>query len=105
MSTVLLDKTGTHYGVFETAALPGPGKYRIDLKTSGTVWMELGAEWVNHWDVFLAPPPRAHGEYLDGNENDRSIYKTLPAKSASLTFFIPETTRTFGPAGENQYYG
>lgn len=80
-------------------SLPGAGEYLFEIESSSPVWFDLWAEYERHWDIFVAPPPRPHHEFLDGNSNPVGDMTSGVAASVSWTFVVPETSYTFFPAG------
>ncbi|MGH6997569.1 MAG: PEPxxWA-CTERM sorting domain-containing protein [Phenylobacterium sp.] len=83
--------------------LPGGGNYRFDATSSVPVTFEFLASYEQHWDIFLAPPPRPHHEFIEGNSSPIDDSASGTGLSFSWTFLVPETTITFfnsGPAYE-----
>lgn len=102
-AAVIVDISGS--GLYYSGAfnLPdGPGKYRIEATSTAPAFIEFEAYYLHHWDVFVAPPPRDHGEYLEGNSEDVWKYADTLGTELSYDFIVPETTYSYGIAG-NQY--
>jgi len=87
-------------------ALPGAGSYRFDYTSSISAQFTLSAGYVDHYDVFLAPPPRPHAEYLEGDDQDHNELTDKFGTSSSIEFFVPSMYRDFYNAGpEYEYRG
>ncbi|MGH6997367.1 MAG: PEPxxWA-CTERM sorting domain-containing protein [Phenylobacterium sp.] len=83
--------------------LPGGGHYRFDATSSIPVTFDFLASYEEHWDIFLAPPPRPHHEFIEGNSSPIADSASGTGLTFSWTFLVPETTITFfnsGPAYE-----
>lgn len=94
-STVIFHQTGTGSLAALSAALPGPGKYRFEATSNLATFFQLAAGYEYHWDVFLAPPPRPHHEFIEGNNNPlvADFYET--GLTAKWEFTVPRTALTF----------
>lgn len=104
---VIFEQTGVASGVFSTPveALPGAGSYRLEFSSSLPVFFEIVAGYTYHWDIFIAPPPRPHSEFLEGNSFEIEDRLTEVGVSGALTFMVPETSYTFFPAVGYDYLG
>lgn len=105
---LLLSKSGMTIGADElSGALPGAGTYRLEVSTSEEADLWIDAKYETHWDVFLAPPPRPHEEFIDGNEGS-DVYDqyNVYGKFLSAVFVVPETKYTFFTNnGSYNFYG
>ena len=97
--TVVLQQSGSTatLDLFHVA-LPGAGTYQFDVSSSVPVTFQFEAGYTYHWDVFVAPPPRPHDEFIEGNTADVFETGTVTALSTSFTFTVPQTAFTFFPA-------
>ncbi len=99
-ATVVLQQSGRATTVDLGAVdLPGPGTYAFNFTSSIPVFYDLFASYENHWDIFIAPPPRPHEEYIEGNESTVGDGTGGFATVFSWQFVVPETTYRFFPAG------
>jgi hypothetical protein len=98
---VVFDRSGA--GTFlqlDFISLPGgPGDYRFDVESSIPVTFQIRAGYVRHWDIFVAPPPRPHHEFLDGNTSGAEDGQDLFGQSGSWLFTVPDTEFYFFNAG------
>lgn len=78
--------------------LPGPGVYRFDLTTSLPVIFVITGGYNYHWDAFVAPPPKPHHEYLEGNNSPTLNGVGGIGADVTWTFVVPETRYVFFPA-------
>jgi hypothetical protein len=86
--------------------LPGAGEYLFEVESSIPVTFELSAGYEYHWDIFLAPPPRPHHEFLEGNNIPIEDNVALTTTLGSWTFIVPETQYAFFDAdGSYDYLG
>jgi hypothetical protein len=99
--TVILQQAGSS-ALVDTGpvALPGPGTYRFEVSTSTPVDFEITAGYRYHWDVFVAPPPKPHSEFIEGNTADISDGLFGHGQAAVWAFTVPETVYTFFSAPE-----
>ena len=72
--------------------LPGPGVYKLEAVSSGPASFSLETYYDYHWDVFFAPAPRPHGEYIEGNNDLLADFQSFDGQAASVTFTIPRTS-------------
>ncbi|WP_312160563.1 PEPxxWA-CTERM sorting domain-containing protein [Phenylobacterium sp.] len=79
--------------------LPGGGNYRFEATSSIPVTFEFLASYDEHWDIFLAPPPRPHSEFIEGNSSPIEGAASGTGLAFSWTFLVPETKITFFDAG------
>lgn len=93
---VLLFSTSGAGNAFELYEdLPGAGRYRFEATTSAPVTITLEGHYLYHWDVFLAPAPKPHSEYIEGNDRPESFYFDTLGTSAGFDFIVPRTSYTF----------
>jgi hypothetical protein len=86
--------------------LPGAGEYLFEVEASVPVTFDLSAGYEYHWDIFIAPPPRPHSEFLEGNNIPVEDNVALTTTLGSWTFIVPETQFTFFDAdGSYAYLG
>ena len=104
-ATVIFQKTGDTSEIgLDLNQDPGAGRYRIALSTSIPVLANLYGQIDNHWDVFRAPPPRPHDEYIDGNSAPLPISPGVrTGTDVFWDFIIPKNTRTFFLSGPDKY--
>ncbi len=98
---VIFEQSSTTNFASAFSFLPGAGDYKFEV--TGTVppsTFNLLTAYTYHWDVFVAPPPRPHHEYIDGNDYDQTF--VLDFSSGVAFFTVPKTTYYFFTAG-NQY--
>lgn len=76
-------------------ALPGPGSYSIKLTTSAPVWFSYSGGYTRHWDIFIAPPPKPHSEYVEGNDDEMYDGDGGFGTGGTWTLIIPETTFSY----------
>ncbi len=85
--------------------LPGSGVYVLQAQFDGPVSFGADGRYTQHWDVFRAPPPREHGEYVEGNDFPRSFGVTGGyGSSFSGMFVVPRTFRYFFTAADQYEY-
>lgn len=82
--------------------LPGPGSYKFEAFTSGPAEFSLDTYYNYHWDVFLAPAPRPHNEYIEGNSDFLFEFNPFVGQSASITFTVGKDSRSY--LRSDQYY-
>ena len=73
----------------------GPGKYRFEMQSSIPVTTQFMAGYQRHWDVFLAPPPKPHSEYIKGNDSEFVFDETQAGLKSVWTIVIPHTEYYF----------
>lgn len=101
---VVFQESGTT-SVFDLfgVGLPGGGNYRFDATSSIPVSFEFLASYEEHWDIFRAPAPRPHSEFIEGNSSPVEDSASANGLAFSWTFLVPPTTTTYfdsGPAYE-----
>jgi len=95
-STVIFQQAGTESFVnISNAPLPGPGKYRFEATSDVAAFFTFTGGYEEHWDVFLAPPPRPHNENIEGNNNPFAIDEYANGLTAAWEFTVPKTGFTF----------
>jgi hypothetical protein len=95
---VIFEQSGTTDGFFALQDLPGPGDYRIEVATTHPApFFHVEGYLRYHWDVFYAPPPRPHEQYIEGNTLDFpfDLDAYLDVSGGWLVFTVPATTYTF----------
>lgn len=105
-ATTIFEETGS--GSWETRNfdLSGPGLYRATLTSSAAVYLDALAQWDIHWDIFRAPPPRPHSDYIEGNTEWGSAGDALFGTFLTFDFVIPEETyRWFNSPASYEDYG
>lgn len=78
--------------------LPGAGNYRFDFTSSIPVLVAINAGYEYHYDTFVAPPPKPHSEFIEGNSYAVEDYYEVIGGNVSWSFLVPETQYTFFPA-------
>lgn len=68
--------------------LPRPGVYKLEAFTSGAATFSLDTYYNYHWDVFFAPAPRPHNQYIEGNSDFLFNFESFSGQSASVTFTV-----------------
>jgi hypothetical protein len=104
----ILQSSGTAaFVAHDNFALPGAGKYKVSITSSRKITMEATGGYEHHWDWFVAPPPKPHTDFIEGNNS--SFWDTKYGEYFSLdwTFVVPETQYTFfgAPAWVESMYG
>ncbi len=79
--------------------LAGPGTYEFSFSSSIPLFYDISASYENHWDIFVAPPPRPHDEFIEGNESTVEDGTGGFATGFSWQFVVPKATYLFFPAG------
>jgi hypothetical protein len=75
--------------------LPDPGNYKVKATASVPITWQVEFSYDYHWDVFLAPPPRPHDEFIEGNSHEIWNVDVDTAKSFLATYVVPETIYEF----------
>lgn len=75
-------------------ALPGAGTYRIETTSSIPVLWTIEVGYEDHWDIYRAPPPRPHEEFIDGNSSPVWMSGDYEGTSGSTDFVIPALWRS-----------
>lgn len=105
-STVIFHQTGAGSIAAFSSALPGPGTYRFEATSDVATAFQLAAGYEYHWDVFLAPPPKPHHDYIEGNNNPLITDFYESGLSAIWEFTVPKTAFSFYDApGHYADYG
>lgn len=76
-------------------ALPGPGTYRFNATTSLPASIGFEGGYTLHWDTFVAPPPKPHSAYIEGNSSEQLKTFDTMGTSGSWTFVVPEAEYLF----------
>jgi hypothetical protein len=95
---IYTDGGSTPGGYYDIHALPGAGTYQFIAESAQPLTFDVSAGYTYHWDVFLAPAPRPHADYIEGNDYPISDYAYLDGQGSTFTFVVPEMTRSFYPA-------
>jgi len=104
-STILYEETGTSALGYYSLELPGAGDYRIEITTSAPVYMEALLDWTSHWDYFVAPPPKPHSEYIEGNSYPVSDYRVGVMTSLIWDISLSESYRYFYASAMYEEFG
>lgn len=102
-NVVLFEQSGTSSMAGSgSIILPGAGHYRAEITTSDIAFLVAVVEWDEHWDYFLAPPPRPHSEYIEGNDGTSSDSEAGYLKTLVFDIILTESYRFFnsGPIYE-----
>lgn len=95
-ATVIFQQSGSGSFVnISNVALPGPGAYRFEATSDVSAFFNFTAGYEDHWDVFLAPPPRPHHENIEGNSASVVADEHANGLTAAWEFTVPKTGRTF----------
>lgn len=102
-AAVIYQSSGVSTAFDAAGPLLGAGRYRFTLETSVPVLSNFQVLYEEHWDVFVAPPPKPHSESLEGNSD--LLFATsgynLGTQSA-WTFSVPDTKYVF--FNSDQFY-
>lgn len=79
----------------EVVDLPGAGAYRVKFTFPDEVWANATLYYLDHWDIFRAPPPQPHHTYLEGNDGDVEYSEGGYGRSFTAAFVVPKTYREF----------
>ncbi|WP_296596076.1 PEPxxWA-CTERM sorting domain-containing protein [Phenylobacterium sp.] len=95
--TVVFSKAGTIQAdaFAQFVALPGAGTYDIAFTSSSDADYVFSVGYDYHWDIFRAPAPRPHSEFIDGSNGDVTIYNAAVGSAFTYSFVIPEMTREY----------
>ena len=88
----IFQDAGSGYDQTRVVSLSSPGLYRATITSSAPAFLESVAEWIIHWDTFLAPPPKPHSDFIEGNTSDGFAGGGLFGTYFSFDFTIPEET-------------
>lgn len=102
-ATVLYSEFGTSLGPYISDDLPGHGVYRLEFVSSAPVEFEFVGGYTDHWDIFIAPPPKPHSQYLDGDDYSFELVESGVATTAKFRFEVPPTEYTFFTASSSAY--
>lgn len=95
-ATVIFQQSGAEAFVnVSSVSLPGPGTYRFEATSDVAAFFTFTAGYEDHWDVFLAPPPRPHHENIEGNNAALVVDEYANGLTATWEFTVPKTGRTF----------
>lgn len=95
-STVIFQQAGTEiFANISDVSLPGPGRYRFEATSDVAAFFTFTGGYEEHWDVFLAPPPRPHHENIEGNNNPLVVDEYANGLTAAWEFIVPKTGFTF----------
>lgn len=84
--------------------LPGPGTYQFHAKSSVPVLFNVTAGYEYHPDLFLAPAPKPHSEFVEGHNSPYATGVELNGTGSYWTFVVPETQYYFFNADANLEY-
>lgn len=84
------------YSGFQPTAL---GQYRLTITTDQAANLRISTYYEEHWDIFRAPAPRPHSEFIEGHSDP--FYGTASIFGTTLTidFLLPEPTIEYFLAG------
>ncbi len=94
-TTVVFDGNETTNWASLWKTLPGEGSYTFEFTASAPVSYNLFTSYDYHWDVFVAPAPKPHNEYVEGNDNPVEDYTSGLASSFTYVFDVPTMWRSF----------
>lgn len=84
------------WGVEWLVSLPTePGRYRLEYTSTAEAEIYMAASYIRHWDVFFAPPPKPHNEFIYGSDVDVYFNEGVTATSATFNFVVPKTEYMF----------
>ncbi len=102
-ATIIFQQSGSEaFANVSNVSLPGPGTYRFEATSDLAAFFTFTVGYEDHWDVFLAPPPRPHNEYIEGNSSSVVVDEYASGLTAAWEFTVPKTGRTF--FGAPAYY-
>lgn len=93
---VLYQSAGNSAFMSDQLTLPGAGVYRFEATGNSPLKFSMQGVYSIHYDIFLAPPPKPHEDFIDGNKSPfTENFSEIGGLQASFTFVVPETTYTF----------
>jgi hypothetical protein len=103
-ATVVYHQSGTTDLFAVSQGLPeGPRRYTFQANSSVPIYWSVLAAYTVHWDIFVAPPPKPHGEYLEGNEDWHMEGFQGYGTSVAFDFIVPATKILFYFKAGNEY--
>lgn len=102
--TVVYSQSGNTLELnIQNGPFAGAGTYEIGFTSSLVVDLYINSFYDEHYDIFIAPPPKPHEENIHGNDYDVWNSAYFKTAHATWTVVIPRDYYRFWTAGPGEY--